>query len=331
MENLYNLYENTITGREWDYYKIINYLRIKSISDMKSAPNCKKIIKQMIKVSGKIATPLSDYIDKLDKKRLQHIVSCFFLGHVFYDKFCFIREGIDNLLDRIDLKNDLYNTPKKKFSYIWFLCSLFHDLGYAIEEGEDKSDVSPKLPLITNIEGIPEIYSEDNINKYKCYRKRCHNKKDHGIYGGSIFYSEMCKLRKEKQKPSDSKYWSPELEIAYAYAAWVIICHNIFFKNEDDTDVEQYKKCGLDDFILSKGERKIKFDKHPLLFFFCLIDSIEPLKQCNYDIEELKNISISCDSKGFIKLEANNSSYIGKTTALNDWLTDVNSSMKIRI
>lgn len=323
MNTLHNLYKETISDKKWNYYSLQNSI-ISNIHDISNHEYCKEFIKQMIKVSGKEATPFSDYIDDLDEQRLKHIVSCFFLGHVFYGNFPYISKHINSALDKIKLKNDLYEQSKDKFSYIWFLCCLFHDLGYAIEKN-NKYDGKLNIPSKNRVLGIPKIYSKKNIELYKCYRYCICNKKDHGIYGGSIFYDEMYKLRKEKQQYDQSMYWGKDLEQAFANAAWVIICHNIFFVNKDSSDAKQYESCGLNDFILNKNERKIKFDKHPLLFFFCLIDSIEPLKLNKGDIDILSEISIASKFENVIDLQVRDP-YIGAIECKIKWLANVNKN-----
>lgn len=325
MNTLHNLYEKTISDKNWNYYSLQNPI-INNVNDISSHENCKEFIKQMVEISGKGETRIFKYIDYLDGERLKHIVSCFFFGHIFYDEFCFVRESIDKSLNKMELKNDLYKTPKKKFSYIWFLCCLFHDLGYAIEKN-NKYDEKLNIPSKKMVLGIPKIYSKKNIELYKCYRYCICNKNDHGIYGGSIFYEEMCKLRKEKQQYGNgqSMYWGKDLEQAFANAAWVIICHNIFFVNKDSSDAKQYESCGLSDFILNKNERKIKFAKHPLLFFFCLIDSLEPLKLSSGDIDILSEISIVSNFKNSIELQVQEQ-YIKEIERKIKWLANINQN-----
>lgn len=327
MDTLHDLYGKIVSDKKWNYYSLQNSI-ISNIHDISNHEYCKEFIKQMIKVSGKEATPFSDYIDDLDEQRLKHIVSCFFLGHVFYGNFPYISKHINSALDKIKLKNDLYEQSKDKFSYIWFLCCLFHDLGYVIE-GNDKHDDKLNIPSKNKVLGIPKIYSKKNIERYKHYRHCICSKNDHGIYGGSIFYEEMCKLRKEKQHNEkqhneNSLYWGEDLEQAFINAAWVIICHNIFFVNKGSR-ATQYESYGLNDFIVNENERKITFAKHPLLFFFCLIDSLEPLKLSSGDIDIFSEISIASNFKNSIELQVQEQ-YIKEIERKIKWLANINQN-----
>lgn len=60
-------------------------------------------------------------IDNLDSIRHEHTVSAFFLGHIIKDIYG----------ECLDIKSQEHENYR--FSYIWFLTCLFHDIGYIIE------------------------------------------------------------------------------------------------------------------------------------------------------------------------------------------------------
>ena len=180
---------------------------------------------------------------------------------------------------------------------------------------------------------IPEIYTKEIITNYQKYRLCRWNVKDHGIYGAKVFYDEMCKLREENEKKSSNHFWGKELEKIYHLAGWTILCHNIFFITENDPNLSCYKIFNLDDFI-GEFKREILLKKHPLLFLFSLVDTIEPLKTLKH-LPNLSKVNISFNTDS-IEINCKDlcipfkTVYKDKIYSLDSWLTNIeNDTIKL--
>lgn len=332
---LKELYDKSVKdSQKWDYYGGSCF----TYDMLSNSEQCRRFICQMIMKGGKDDHYLFKCIEKLDPIRFQHIVSCFLGGFIFYSGFPCIRDSIKKTLDKLlssgkkkekEEKNEK-EIDNKRFAYIWFLICLFHDLGYAIENDgialpEKIINSLPNRPLY-----IPKIYSKRNINRYKKYRECRWKVKDHGIYGGEIFFFEMCELRKKKEKENSDLYWGKKMEKIYAYAAWIIQCHNIFYIKKGDENECCYEHYKLDSFVVDSVSRHILWKKHSLLFLFCLIDTIEPIKVSG-KTDILDKVKVEYNSSmitlDLSALENNDKTkYLNKINDLNNWLTDVRTN-----
>ena len=320
------LYETIMArGKDWQYYST----DIK-IPDLNNSDDCRNFIKEYINCSEKSDTELFNSIETLSKTspgRLSHIVSTFFLGLWFFNhkQTTFLRNAIMRELKKLDYFTKTKDTDIVcQFKYIWFMATLFHDLGYPAEENGDKELLSNELPLNntspTNL-SVPDFYIDLYSNYY-----RFREYKEHGIYAGILFYLNMCNIRQEKEKVGNTNlYWGKELEELYQYVAWTIISHNIWFINDTldnrrNGKVQQYKDNNLDPLIISNfnesPDYKIKFHEYPFFVFFCIIDTIEPLKSSNC----LSNIDIQLKKEKII-IKSNDKNYCEKILKLNEWLT----------
>jgi hypothetical protein len=146
---------------------------------------------------------------------------------------------------------------------------------------------------------------------------------DHGIYAGISMYKELCKKRSEQESvlEKNSKLcWEKELEHIYNIASWIVLCHNIWIIG----NLDKYAEYGLKE-LLGKPY-PIKLNKSPLFFFFCLIDSIEPIKNMK-DFALLSDIDIDIAEVG-IKISSHNTNglnekYLNSINGIGDWLTIV--------
>ena len=309
------LYANIINNKNlWNYYnKKVKKPNIINTSD------CYNFIKKFIKYSEKTRTILFDNIDYLnnnDPNRLSHIVSAFFLGlWFFWEENDFIKKAITKELDKLKCFKE-EDDIEKQFTFVWFMVTLFHDLGYKSEDNENGEELP--IHTIDKNNSVPVFYNGIYERYYK-YRKN----KEHGIYAGLIFDESICKIREYQGNNKKSRLnWRKSLEELYHYVAWIILAHSIWLKRDNDANINEYREKGLDRLILSselKDNRLYKeyitFVDYPLFAFFCIIDTIEPIK------------STSCFSKVDIKLErgkiiikSNDSNYRKKVLSLNEWL-----------
>lgn len=280
--------------------------------------------------------------DAEQSKRLCHIVSSFFLGLVIYYNHRFIKSKIIEELKNLQVFKD-YDDLDKQFVFVWFMTCMFHDIGYVFEKNivnihvTQHELISEKEKLIKTLnslqkEGLPGHY-KDIVDNYLRYREN----KDHGILGGLSYAENVCKIRKEQYEKAkkdknekEMNQWNENLNRLYQYVAWRICCHNIFYIRVGDsscTDVLQYIYYGLYPLMLCNRKKKdgiyvdypISFDKSPLFFFFCLIDSIDPMKLCDKIPEDLE---FGYEDNGVI-ISCTNAQYIQKVEKINDWLIGV--------
>ena len=201
------------------------------------------------------------------------------------------------------------------------MATLFHDLGYPAEENGIEL---PKYEIPCKKNSVPDFYADVYENYYE-YREN----KEHGIYAGLTFDRDICIIRKDKSKdPKSKRKWDKKYEELYHYVAWIILSHNIYVirDNEEREKLEAYNHNGLNKLIWSSEkdengqykEYKISFDKFPLFTFFCIIDTIEPLKSTSC----LSNVDIQLKGKKII-IKSNDSVYRQKVLGLKDWLLPV--------
>ena len=322
---------------KWNYYNE----KIAKGNPFVSGDASKNFILNFIKYSGKESSRgLEKNIEELSNDRAMHIVSTFFLGIYIY-------ENSENLSVNINKKLETYQDKSKyssdiKFSFIWFLASLFHDLGYKFEDEDSIKYVSfdeffekEKLINLKHSVGIPKLY--ETIHKgYFNYRAKSENdkigKNDHGICAAYLLYTDLCKIRSEEENSynkTNGLCWEESLEDVYNFAAWIILAHNIWYVNESAKCLnESYREAGLEKLILKPKKNKtpkykITLAKHPFLFLFCLVDTIEPLKRVK-DFSLLEKISLGIESDK-IKIESKltctcHDTILNQANGLNSWL-----------
>ncbi|GAA6528576.1 hypothetical protein LPYR103PRE_05490 [Segatella asaccharophila] len=350
MCTLYKGYNHVLSTYKWEYYENSPSLNIGMLSN---SCKCKSFIRNCMKAGGKGNDYLNDSLDSLSPSRIKHIVSCFLLGFVFRENIS-KKDWIDKKLKT--LCHDYSKDWKGEFSYIWMLICFFHDLGYNVEEGEnvipEEDGVFP--PQRKSSVFLPRIYTPEAVSAYEKYREeKYHVNVDHGIYGGKVCYEKLCEIRRQhdssKNTPnnldntvmittmgqklredSPQYYWGKPLEKVYACISWTIICHNMFFVQEDTEEAKYYKEHDLGEFVYKKRARKIRLKSSPFLFLLCLVDTLEPIKKFN-TLEVLKYISLDVN-KMKIKIDVENTRNIGNldewekyrdsVIGLNDWLCD---------
>ena len=132
MDNRKNLFDEIYsiindTGI-WDYYPV-SYDGLTE-DNLENGEKSKNFISKFLGAGDKLTVKFQIFIDNLSDERAVHIVSTFFLGICIYKNHVKVRKQIDLLLHKLPFIVETNNS--QKFAYLWFLITLFHDLGYAI-------------------------------------------------------------------------------------------------------------------------------------------------------------------------------------------------------
>ncbi len=307
---LYEIFQD-LTPSDYSYYKDnYPYLNLVQFSDDDNV----KFIHDYFTRGGKgcvYDSIISAYCGD-HKMRASHSVSMYLTGLCLHIECNALKCIIDNQLEIVNIDD---------FRYLWFLFSLYHDSTLHVEDVDSNSEqlISRQLEFMRKYFKHP--YTLSNILLY--YKFRISNgRNDHGIYAGCLFYKRMsrninnavaqkrriCSRHNEYFDKNDFYYknlhWSAEHKKWHAFIASLIIKHNIWFRNiEIDlrTDIEEYVAHNIAAFIIDNNLR-MSFDSNPLLFLFCIIDTIEPVKLlhkcCDKNIDILKGIGISIKDIG---------------------------------
>lgn len=326
MENLFDVYKKCISDGKWQYYQ----LALQGTEVLKDAEIGKAFITSYLGKGCKSKLQIFEYIQNLSDIRILHIVSCFFFGVALYNMSSYIRESIDSLLTQN--RSNPKDAPEERFLYIWMLICLFHDLGYAVENGLvplPKNEFNelmlafPKRPKC-----LPKLYNKAMLKNYNKFRLCRFGVNDHGIVGGIKLYYDLCELREVKEKEDTHHFWGESLKKDFSLAAWTIACHNVFMVKKGDKNEKCYACTNLSSLIYNDQSREINLKEHSLLFLFCLIDTIEPIKIIT-DCKLLKKISIRIEDDKFSvdcsKLcNVLQDDYNKRIKGMREWLTDVN-------
>lgn len=309
---------------------------------------------------------VSDGLQKV-LERSKHIVSTFFLGLILYNEIPGLKDSIIEEMQKIPFYEKLHRDNsvertecERQFIFLWFMASLFHDLGYIYEVSQVDEDCLKMIKKVANskiwsdyrnykLRGnhIPLSYPIQTCKCYfNCYRWHESKKLDHGITAACMLYDSLCKIRKERSKMPDGSNnlsWDIGLKKVYYIVSWIILVHNIWFSS--DLEIEEkgdearrqreiYIQYHFDSLIKKKGDvYPIQYDKYPLLFLFCLVDTIEPLKRGI----PLSMIDLNFNNQSIeITIDAHNdkaTSYIKELSGLQNWLTKTikENGNKIRI
>lgn len=293
-----------------------------------------RTLEEMLSAGEKLTSVISDVISVLSKERYSHILSTYIMGLCVYDKSTYVRNYLDSFVGELNLNKD---ARYRQFMYIWLLLCFFHDIGYAIEENRCNVDLNlysnPPEDFIDA--KLPDGFSNDLFDRYEEYRHNCMKKKDHGIWSGRILYKEVEDLRKRRfqkvQKCLQSETCHcnglccrKDLSLIYSKVARTIMAHNIYYA--DDSSIKCYKCMHLDELITRK-KRNIDIQKHPLLFFFDLIDTMEPIKRPNLAsaLSKIKwHISEKSISFDLEEMDCSQRNlYTRQLIGMNTWLTSV--------
>ena len=321
---------------EYNYYNKELKFNTEEINPL----SCKEFITNYFKNGDKedAFIDIEELFDDITDRMIHSTV--FFFLCVYFFKNSFYKNKVQDYINAFFKGNDLY--PKDILRLLFLMC-LYHDYGYVIEiEGRNKveADFCEKSELKNISEKNKKFFSKPynfcTITKYYEYRKY----REHGIYGGTLLFHRLIKNFDNKAKYFEGNHFifdgilydKEKDKIFYALIASVIIKHNIWYATDDRT-IEEYEKNKLNSLIIKDQSKRLSFEKDPLLYIFCILDTIEPIKAF-YDkekenaVEILKNVEFMTD-KYSIRIRINNvgkmgegkvQKYICKITSLQDWL-----------
>lgn len=330
MANIKDLYREFIE-QEKDFYL---YYKNEDWQDadinLSDVDQCYSFIQKYIQVSRKERSLLYneiEYLKREDPKRLCHIVSTFLLGLIFFKNSKDCHMAIIGELKKFEIFKDKEEREiESHFVFMWFMISMFHDLGYRFEkEGMDLEGHK----LSDNRGAVPSLYNNLFCKYYVNYREN----KDHGVSAGILFGENISLIRKERNS-EDPVGWDGRLEEIYHYVVWIIVCHNIrFLRTDNDEEKQKYEQKGLGELILSiekeNGHYKeypISFVKHPFFTLFCLVDTIEPTKSTNVFSE----IDIQFENEK-ITISSTDANYMKRVKGMNDWLLIVEDKENMKV
>ena len=162
--NIKDCYKQTIKSTIWKYYD-----GLQDDIDLGNTENCKNFIKQFVCLSEKSDSSLYNDINDIFRKspkRMNHIVSTFFLGiMLFCSPELDIGDEIVTCLTRFKAFGQL--DIKKEFSYLWFMTSLFHDLGYEAEQN-GRQKLNYKMDCNSSV----PCYYASIYKQYYCMMKK---------------------------------------------------------------------------------------------------------------------------------------------------------------
>ena len=286
MKSLYEFYSNNNKS----YYSIpIPVDKLFKSNDFKEG--CKTFIFDHFKYGKKQQAMQLAFEDEYNMNgKHVHTVSLFLLGLSFKDMFSDkLKRKLSHLIPHV---NSWYD-----YAYSWFLTCLYHDVASCIEKNSKYNEKDFET-LIDDIENYYEHkpikkniklnrFDLSTIKNYYHYKKECRNSMDHGIYAGFLLFNKLKEnfLNKtkgyniEKEKVCiDGLLWRIEHLDHFAYISDAIVCHNIWM-SYTETDKERYKQNGLEELIIDSKSKKLSFNRFPLQFMLCLLDSIEPTKK----------------------------------------------------
>lgn len=318
-EYIYRVIENPT---EWRYYD----KDIKS-PDLNNPESCRNFIHDftlLAKKSGEMVYLGLEYLANNDRIRFEHIVDTYFLGiALFNDRRLYFGRSIRNYLKHFEVFKELDEKEiNKEFNYVWFLITLYHDLGYRYECGDYPREEILSHKMSYKPTSIPHKY----VALYLDYERIKHNG-DHGICGGLEFDRDLCYIREAMSQVDNSLSWSKALEEVYHDVAWIIIAHNIWWNR---VDYEHPRIEGALSGLNISGSKKedgsyktypINRQKYSLFTLFCLVDTIEPLKR-HISLNQI-NIDVF---KGHIYLQVDGISenkYVKDIEEANSWLMPI--------
>lgn len=267
--------------------------------------------------------------------RVKHIFSVYLLGVMCYDKINAVQKAVNsfiknkiwvNTFESFSAKDEPIQL-RKNFLYIWYLTSLYHDVGYIYEfRRNDDDSIYSQIALgqykdnwlkQRYVLGIPPQLNK-SVNKYFLNRRtnvQFNRGKDgctdHGFAGGIRLCHELndyhCRHNNFTECGSDRRQLihCPLIFKWYSIpSAWAIICHNLWTAFEGTEQALMYESLGLNDLVISKKQSIIDYKKHPILFMLDFVDAIEPIKRFCLDhvshnmcFDRLRDVIISTSDK----------------------------------
>ena len=364
-KTLYDIIKELLSNKkEWLYYEKANENKIETDLD-KILNNPKEFIVDYLTIGEKSTIEIITLIGNLSNKRLQHTVSIFFLGLIFYHNDKNIKPAIDSFVKNKKIEVDEVNV-KLDIIYWWFLICFIHDIGYAYNNDngskielfnlEENSNIEKKMiDEIKNIESFANNIVPDEIidnwKKYFEFRKKEEiHKIEHGVLGGAYYIYTLNKLYEDKRNElgeinkndsfvdNNGLHWSKNIiNKIHKPIAWIIIGHNIWYTTKKNYMSKKYYENKLHDLIIEKPI--IILEKYPLYYLLALVDTLDPVKflskPSNDVIDILKSVKLTINNQGiritFInKFKDKNNDYVKRISSISEWL-DIDSNLKFKL
>ncbi|MCI5773698.1 MAG: hypothetical protein MR210_03965 [Erysipelotrichaceae bacterium] len=252
-------------------FKKYRYLENSFESIMVDDKECSNVIKKIL--NDDYFEKQNDILYSFQQARARHILLTYFIGLVFSDAYLMHK--------------------KEHWEKLWFITALYHDSGYYSKEiSNDRFDIKKhKFYLLNSFYNEKKLsclndkdnyfkknvlaHSYDQIEKYDRYIRQFHENNndveivDHGILGGVLTFDKLVNNFFKTESKSDDLIEIKESCLAIAQ-------HNIFKSSSENYD-NLYLEYGLD-HLISTSKFKIN-DTTPLLYFLCLVDTIECIKK----------------------------------------------------
>lgn len=164
----------------WKYYD--GDIAKPSLNDPESCRNFINDYTLYAKKSSDFVTYALEYLLQKYPYRLKHIVVTYFLGiALFNDKRLYFGNAIRDLLKQYKAFQGLDEREiNKEFNFVWFMITLYHDLGYVFEKG----NTSPQEILEYRVsDSHPRSIPHKYTYMYRDY-ERLEHPNDHGVCGG---------------------------------------------------------------------------------------------------------------------------------------------------
>ncbi len=328
-----------IPETEWRYYRGINFSGYeKAIADPLG------FIASYFYYAGKnkfLYESLFDFRQKNcneQNKRSTHTVNAFFLGLYLKEKIEYLKPHKNSFLSK-----------DKNFMWAWFLCSLYHDAFFEIDES-----LIPSYKYAIFSKGI--LYDSDLISRY--YEKENNPKtshdqkknKDHGIIAAERMYCNYTNMIEEvlSWQGKEFKNFVIDEELEYSglkinnstframcKVAKIIACHNIFVSKKKDVRYKNLPELIKENkqfrYMPNTKNRREISSYEKLYFLMALVDTLEPSKRGI----DLKNIDIRVDkiqsnkyrvSIDLSKIQGEYDRYYNGISDLGSWLNFVETN-----
>lgn len=222
-----------------------------------------------------------------EKEKANSAIYIWALTSLYHDVMS--NRELNKLTKLVNTVDNYYLTPVSFFNY----SDLFGENPLSHTIFSDDDDVKALTKDITifdesnkRVTPFEPTYSDGQIEGY--FRKRLHDGCfDHGIASGYVFYDRLVRnyIEKERKYPSknldgsfsdEGNTYRPEHLVLFKYIADAIIAHNIWRYNEDTRP--EYVRFGIDGKNMQVRHNRFTLQETSLLYFLCLIDTIEPTK-----------------------------------------------------
>ena len=166
LKTLYDAFDELLSNpKVWAYYSEMPSYNIEAVFK-----DPKEFILKYLQMGAKNTLELASIINKLEDERIEHTISIFLLGLLFFERNKKIKLEINAFIKQ---KKEILKVKrpqiKHNFVYWWFLMCFIHDIGYAynnrnkknikifnlLDKGEIEriQDLNPEMKLLYGVTG----------------------------------------------------------------------------------------------------------------------------------------------------------------------------------